>query len=318
MDTKEFHIDAKLKSFCNEASEEDIQALVAELHEDPINDAEIELYIYLHFLHFQKSKDTKHLEQAIQLAEKWAAVTPSSHPDYNRRYRLLNTVTIRGHLCQVIKGDIEDIALEEPGREKPATDEISTQLEHLRARELSLYETFKQHGRLEDLEEAIETGELAISIAGDSIPPFMSLSLAILFSDRFEMTGSMADLDRAIGIARNAVDAVPHDNPQQAAFVGSLGQVLGVRLEQTGSMDDIDQVITMINKAVDATPHDHPLHWMQLHNLSALLSLRFDQIGSIDDLNRGVSAARDAVNRMPRGHPHHTACLTNLRNWLSR
>ncbi|UKZ70866.1 uncharacterized protein TrAtP1_011835 [Trichoderma atroviride] len=314
MDTEIFHIDAKVKSFCNGLSEEDIQAF-AELREDPINDAQIEFYIYLCFLHFQKSKDMKSLKQAKQRAKKWAAATPAHHPDYNRRRSLLNTVTIWGRQSQAREKDIEAVALEEPGREKPATD---IQLERLREKVSRLYEDFKQHGRREDLEEAIETGELAISIAGPYISPFMSLSLAILLSDRFEMTGSMDDLDRAVGIARNAVDAVPHDDAQQAAFLGSLGKVLGVWFEQTGSMDDMDQAISMINKAVDATPCDNPLRWMQLHNLSVLLGLRFDQTGSIDDLNRGFSAASDAVDRILRGHPNYVSCLSNFGDWLCR
>lgn len=83
MNMEEFQIDQELKSLCNEASEEDIQAL-AELHEDPTNDAQVELYIYLCCLLFRKSKDIKHLEQAMQRAEGWAVVTPAYHPDYNR------------------------------------------------------------------------------------------------------------------------------------------------------------------------------------------------------------------------------------------
>lgn len=113
MDTEEVHIDSELKSFCNEASEEDLCAL-AELHEDPTNDVQIELYIYLCFICFQKSGNVKYLEQAMQRAEGLAAVTPAHHLDYNRRYRLLNTVTIWYHQGQVIKEDIEARRLTNP------------------------------------------------------------------------------------------------------------------------------------------------------------------------------------------------------------
>lgn len=113
MEPQEFHIDAELKSFCNEASEEELQAL-AELHEDPTNDSQIELYIYLCFLRSQKSKDIQYLEQAKQRAEGWVAVTPAHHPDYNRRYSLLNTVTVWGYQWQSINEDIGAQALEEP------------------------------------------------------------------------------------------------------------------------------------------------------------------------------------------------------------
>lgn len=91
-----FHIDADLLSSLDEASEEDLQAL-AELHEDPANDDQIELYIYLCFLIFQKTHNTQCLEQAIQRSEGWVAVTAPTHPDHDRRYSILNTVAVWGH-----------------------------------------------------------------------------------------------------------------------------------------------------------------------------------------------------------------------------
>lgn len=112
MDPEEFHVDAEFKSFCKEASEEDLQALT-QLHEDPTNDIEIELYIYLCFIGFQKSKDTEHLQQAIEWAEGWVAATPAHDPDYNRRRSLLNTLFIWRHQFQAIKEDIEVMAYEE-------------------------------------------------------------------------------------------------------------------------------------------------------------------------------------------------------------
>lgn len=109
MDTEEFHIDAELKALCDEASEEDLQAL-AEMHEDPTNDDQIEFYIYLCFLRFQKSrfKESEHLEKAIQRAEGWVAVTPAHDPDYNRRYSILGMVTIWSHQNQFIKEEFEN------------------------------------------------------------------------------------------------------------------------------------------------------------------------------------------------------------------
>lgn len=105
---EEFHIDEELLSFLHEASEEGLQAL-AELHEDPVNDNQIELYIYLCFLIFRKSHNRQRLEQAIQRAEGWGAVTDASHPDHDRRYSILNTLVVWGHYYQLIEEDIEAV-----------------------------------------------------------------------------------------------------------------------------------------------------------------------------------------------------------------
>lgn len=91
-----FHIDAELLSSLHEASDEDLRAL-AELHEDPANDDQIELYIYLCFLIFRKSRNTPSLEQAIQRAERWAAATAASHPDHDRRQSIMDTLVAWGY-----------------------------------------------------------------------------------------------------------------------------------------------------------------------------------------------------------------------------
>ncbi|KAL7918918.1 hypothetical protein ACQKWADRAFT_302927 [Trichoderma austrokoningii] len=105
---EEFHIDAELLSSLHKASEEDLQAL-AELYEDPANDDQIELYIYLCFMVFQKSHNTQRLEQAIQRAEGWAAVTAASHPDHDRRYSIFNTLIIWRDQYLAIEEGIEAV-----------------------------------------------------------------------------------------------------------------------------------------------------------------------------------------------------------------
>lgn len=85
---EDFHIDAALLSSFHGASKEDLQAL-AQLYENPTNDDEIELYIYLYTFMFLKWRNIKTLEKAIQQAEEWAAAATASHPEHYRRFNIL-------------------------------------------------------------------------------------------------------------------------------------------------------------------------------------------------------------------------------------
>jgi tetratricopeptide (TPR) repeat protein len=107
-------------------------------------------------------------------------------------------------------------------REKLALDEIVTEFQRLINKASSLYESSKQYGRLEDLEEAIEILELVMSIIGDYISPLILPSLGVFLFDRFNHTGSMDDLNRAISITRNVLDATPYDDPGQARVLSNL------------------------------------------------------------------------------------------------
>ena len=68
-------------------------SVFAMLQEDPINDAQIELLIYTCFLVFMRTISMEHLEQAIQQAEGWVAITAYDHPDQARRTRILDTIS---------------------------------------------------------------------------------------------------------------------------------------------------------------------------------------------------------------------------------
>ncbi|RYP05472.1 hypothetical protein DL765_009836 [Monosporascus sp. GIB2] len=53
---------------------------------------------------------------------------------------------------------------------------------------------------------------------------------------RFARTGDISDLEEAIGVAREAVDATPQDHPDRAGRLNNLGVRLGNRYSRTGAM----------------------------------------------------------------------------------
>ncbi|RYP55467.1 hypothetical protein DL770_010905 [Monosporascus sp. CRB-9-2] len=71
---------------------------------------------------------------------------------------------------------------------------------------------------------------------------------------RFERTGSIADLNRAVDVADMAVDSTPQDHPDRAGWLNNLGNLLSKRFKQTGSIADLNRADDVANMAVDATP----------------------------------------------------------------
>ena len=93
-----FSIEAEMASSLHDMSDEDLRSF-AELHEDPANDKQIELYIYTCFLIFKRTRSTEYLEQAIQRTEGWIEVIGLDHPDRARRFQIFDMMSAR--MCEL-------------------------------------------------------------------------------------------------------------------------------------------------------------------------------------------------------------------------
>ncbi|KAH8661816.1 hypothetical protein BGZ61DRAFT_316863, partial [Ilyonectria robusta] len=71
---------------------------------------------------------------------------------------------------------------------------------------------------------------------------------------RYSRTGAMADLDEAIRLGREAIDATPLDHPARAGWLNNLGNHLRSRYSRTGAMADLEETIRLGREAIDATP----------------------------------------------------------------
>lgn len=212
---EEFYIDAELLSSLHEASEEDLQAL-AELHEDPANDDQIELYIYICYLIFQKWSNKQSLERSIQRAEGWAAATAASHPDHNRRHSIMDTLNAWGHQYRTVREDVRTELAPLESRES-AINQLGLAM-RISVEAEQLIESFEQTGRFEFVNEAIAKKELAICVAGEYTTSTMLNDLGVMLGLRFKQTGSTDDLGQSISVLSEAVDATPHNHPHRVAF----------------------------------------------------------------------------------------------------
>ncbi|KAK4076847.1 hypothetical protein Purlil1_12555 [Purpureocillium lilacinum] len=126
----------------------------------------------------------------------------------------------------------------------------------------------------------------------------------------------MADLEEAIRVVREAIDAAPIDHPNRAGRLNNLGVHLRVRYSRTGAMADLQEAILVGREAIDATPPDHPSRAGHLTNLGSHLGNRYLRTGAMADLEEAIRVGRQAIVTAPLDHPHRAAMLNNLGNNL--
>ena len=85
-------------------------------------------------------------------------------------------------------------------------------------------------------------------------------SMGFDLHSKFEWTGSLENLNRAITIYEQAIELSSEDNPNYAGFLNNLGNALEARFENIESMENLDRVITMKQQTIELTSEDDPEH----------------------------------------------------------
>jgi tetratricopeptide (TPR) repeat protein len=137
-------------------------------------------------------------------------------------------------------------------------------------------------------------------------------ALGIALQRRFERTGSMDDLDRAILTSEQAVKLTPVNHPSRAIYLNNFGSALAKRFERKGSMGDLDRTIMVNEQAVKLNPVGHPDRAGVLLNLGNALLRRFLRTGSMDDLDLAVVRTEQAVESSTVDHSNYAGMLNSL------
>ncbi|RYP43130.1 hypothetical protein DL770_011836 [Monosporascus sp. CRB-9-2] len=241
---------------------------------------------------YERTRSLKDLDEAILRAEVMLTITDRLHPD--RPHRLMDLIKMKGKRALQTSSpeDLDELMFMATEAMVTANVPGINQADHHLDR-------FKQTVDLNSLNIATGRGEASTyDEIDDQIGRAVSLAkeyertgvLPAMLGRRFERTGSMDDLNRAVDVADMAVDATPQDHPDRASMFNNLGNLLGRRFERTGSIDDLNRAVDVADMAVNATPQDHPDRAAIFNNLGNLLSSRFERTGSMDDFNRTLTS----------------------------
>jgi hypothetical protein len=103
-----FNIKQEIVSSLNDSTDEELLSFPG-LHENPTNDVQIEVFIYVCFLIFTRTGTVSYLEQAQQWAKVWATSTPEENTDRERRSEIFNMTSVR---IWQSKHEVEDLDYE--------------------------------------------------------------------------------------------------------------------------------------------------------------------------------------------------------------
>ena len=140
---------------------------------------------------------------------------------------------------------------------------------------------------------------------------------AHVFTCRFNAYGDVADLDRALGLCRYAVEHAPADSPKLPTCWNNLGNVLRTCYGRTGRLEEMEEAIQAFQKAVESTPPDSVELPRHLNNLGTGLLDRHHQTGQLEDIEKAIRVFRQAVACTPQSSPDLPRHLSNLGSALS-
>lgn len=126
--------------------------------------------------------------------------------------------------------------------------------------------------------------------------------------DRYEETGTIADLDAVISSFQAAVDAVPVDDPGRAIYLYHLVSPWHARFDLGGDPADLDNAIAAARGAVALARTNAGY----LSALSAVLLARFEAFARTADLDEALACARTATSLPPTRSSDGQKSLVNL------
>ena len=117
--------------------------------------------------------------------------------------------------------------------------------------------------------------------------------LANAVQNRFEKTGSLADLEEAISMFRELLFLHPAPHPNRSISLVGLAYSLRDRFRWTGSVTDLEEAISILRESLSLCPAPHPNRLSSLHSLASVLDDRFRNTDSMTDLEEAISLFRD-------------------------
>ncbi|KIM74180.1 hypothetical protein PILCRDRAFT_80299 [Piloderma croceum F 1598] len=138
------------------------------------------------------------------------------------------------------------------------------------------------------------------------------------FLCRFERSGDLIDVDKAISAHEQAVHLTLDGHANKPNCLNNLGSSLLCRFEHSGDLIDIDKAISTCEQAVHLTPDGHADKPGRLSNLGSSFLRRFECSGDLIDVDKAISAHKQAVHITPDGHADKPMYLSNHGNSFSR
>jgi tetratricopeptide (TPR) repeat protein len=176
-------------------------------------------------------------------------------------------------------------------------------------------------GRLADLDSAINLLEesVAVTVAGDAhLGVRLSNLGGALRARQLRRRGGRRDLDRAVAVFEQALEASGESAPESVAVHANLGNALKQRYDLAGDVGDLDRAVCEIELALGRTAEPSPDRARCLNSLAAAVSARASRpAGALADLTCAVALSGEAVRLSEDLPSQQSGYLVNHANALS-
>ncbi|KAM4061758.1 CHAT domain-containing protein [Hirsutella rhossiliensis] len=173
----------------------------------------------------------------------------------------------------------------------------------------------KHHRTVAGKEELIYKVRLAINampLHHQHRPAWLYV-LAGTLATRYGETSAMEDLQQAIKLVRQAIDATPAGHPLYSfrwRMLGMEGNLLTGLYELTDMLMDLEEAINILRQCVVEALRDEGEETTILRSLGEVLRLRYCRLGAVQDLEEAVALGRRAVAIAdPDSHLRWTAVI---------
>lgn len=168
---------------------------------------------------------------------------------------------------------------------------------------------------MSDPEEiAIEQAILDKIQDGDAELPTQMFKVAHRHFTRYRRLHHMADLDKAIRMATDAIRLTIKDHPNRTARIINLSVYWHDKFpgHDSTNVQGLGDSIQASRNAIASLPDTYPHRGTILDQLSTKLGLLFMQTREVTVIEENIKTQREAVNVTPVNHPKYLTFLANL------
>ena len=168
---------------------------------------------------------------------------------------------------------------------------------------------------MSDPEEiAVEQAILDKFLDGDVELPNQMFKVAHRHFTRYKRLHQMADLDKAIRMATEAIRLTPKDHPNRTARIINLSVYWHEKFPGSDStnVQGLRDSIQASRNAIASLPDTYPHRGTLLDQLSTKLGLLFMQTREVSVIEENIKTQREAIDVTPVNHPKYLTFFANL------
>ncbi|PTD06930.1 hypothetical protein FCULG_00006387 [Fusarium culmorum] len=202
-------------------------------------------------------------------------------------------------------------------------NEIFAELYDLRHRNLRLLDDLEKivqlrHESLSAIENNDESAKSStIKADQEAAKPTHQFNLALSLDELYVERRSLGDLQESIAMVREAIAAIPEEDPDWLILIRFLYLRLHSLYLETGVLEDLEESISLNRQFIEKGGEEHPDMPAQLNNISVNLMAIFERTGDPAQVDESIRYGLESLRVVSKDDPGYRLVLSNLATALS-